>query len=238
MRLRPTPVDLWCAERLASLLGKHPFVDLGIQSLIAHNVLGGFWFALSFFVLWVWPSPAGEAAEQEKQRKLLFILLGSLIAIAVALFLAAAISWLPPNRSPGLAGLYPGYLDPNPNDSSFPSASVTVYAAIAAGMTSFRRRLGLLLWFAVALLVALPRMYVGGHYLSDIAGGLVAALIGFAAARLVEGRLPNLWRPVPERFTRLITNVVVFAWILEVAVEFRDATWLVHGIRVVMGRLA
>jgi undecaprenyl-diphosphatase len=240
MRLRPTPIDIWCAERLALLLGKHPLVDLGIQSFISHNVLGGFWFALSFFVLWVWPSQGGEAAEREKQRKLLFVLLGSLAAIAVALVLAASISWLPPSRMPGLAQLYPSYLDTNLNDNSFPSLSVALYASIAAGVGAFRRRLGLALWAAVVLLVALPRMYVGGHYLTDIIVGLGAALLGFATARIAESRLPNLWRGTPRqtRFVTLLTNVFVFAWILQVAVEFRDAVWLVRGLRLVIGRLS
>lgn len=239
MRLRPTPIDIRCAEHLAHLLGKHRLVDLGIQSFINHNVLGGFWFALSLFLLWVWPSKAGEAAEREEQRSLLFILFGVVVAIAVALLLGALMSWLPPNRTPGLAQLYPGYLDANSNDNSFPSMSVALYGSIAAGITTFRKALGLSLWLAVALLVALPRMYVGGHYLTDIIAGLGAALLGFAVARVAENRLPNVWRSTPEQtpFVMLVTNVLVFAWILQVAVEFRDAVWLVHGIRVVIGRL-
>ncbi len=239
MRLRPTSFDIWCAQHLAQLLGKHPTVDLAIQSFIGHNVLGGFWFALSLFVLWVWPSPEGEAAEREKQRTLLVILLGSLVAVAIALLISALMWWLPPNRMPGLAQLYPNYLDANPNDNSFPSLSVALYASIAAGIASFRKGLGLFLWPAVALFVALPRMYVGGHYLTDIIAGLGAALLGFALASFAAKNSPNVWRRMPERTssTKLITNVVVFGWILQVAVEFRDAAWLVRGCKLVISRL-
>jgi membrane-associated phospholipid phosphatase len=238
MRLRPTSIDIWCVQHLAQLLGKHETVDLGIQSLISHNVFGGFWFALLLFVLWVWPSQAGEAAELEKQRTLLVILLGSLVAVAIALLLGASMSWLPPNRMPGLAQLYPNYLDANTNDNSFPSLSVALYASIAAGITSFRKGLGLFLWPAVALFVALPRMYVGGHYLTDIIAGLGAGFLGFAIASFAARNSPNVWRRTPEQtsFIKLATNVVVFGWILQVAVEFRDATWLVRGCELVLRR--
>lgn len=236
--MSPTSVDLWCAEHLARLLGKHPQIDLAIQSLIAHNVLGGFWFALSFFILWVWPSRTTEAAEQENTRKLFFVLLGSLVAIALALLLAALVSWLPPNRRPGLAQLYPAYLDSNPADNSFPSFSVALYGSIAAGIASLRKRLGTALWIAVALFVALPRMYVGGHYLTDVFVGLFAGLLGFAAAHFVEKRSSNVswFSPAPTQAVRLVANIVVFAWILQVAVEFRDAEWLVRGLRTLFGR--
>lgn len=238
MRLSPTSIDIWCAEHLSGLLGRHPLIDLGIQSFINHNVLGGFWFALVFFILWVWPSRATESAEIEDHQRLLFVVLGSLVAIAVALLLAASFSWLPPNRSPTLAHLYPTYLDANSNDSSFPSMSVALYASIAAGITSLRRGLGLFLWIVVAS-VALSRMYVGGHYLSDVIAGLAAALLGFAVVQLVEVSLKRFWPRVPALTpsVRLLTNIFVFAWILQVAVEFRDADWFVRNLKLVIRRL-
>jgi membrane-associated phospholipid phosphatase len=239
MRLHPTPIDTWCAFHLGRLIGDHPFSYLVTQSFINHNVFGGFWFALSFFLLWVWPSDESETVERGKRQRLLFTILGSLVAIALALWLEELVRWLPPNRMPGLAQLYPDYLGANPNDNSFPSLSVALYAPIAAGITSLRRKLGSLLWIAVALCVALPRMYVGGHYLTDIIAGLAAGLVGFYVGRIAESRLPRLLQPAPKhtQLVRLLTNVVVFSWLVQVAVEFRDAVWLVRGLKLVMARL-
>jgi len=74
----------------------------------------------------------------------------------------------------------------------------------------------------------LPRMYVGGHYLSDVVAGLVLGLVSYIGARcLLEARVV----PVAERFLseesrfRVLGELLVFAWIWQVAVEFREVVW-------------
>jgi membrane-associated phospholipid phosphatase len=57
-------------------------------------------------------------------------------------------------------------------DFSFPSDHATVAGAVAAGLFLVNRRLGLIAIIA-ALAMAFARVYVGAHYPSDIAAGLV-----------------------------------------------------------------
>jgi hypothetical protein len=74
-------------------------------------------------------------------------------------------------------------------------------------------------------------MYVGGHFATDILVSLLLALTGYAAARyLLEGRVLSKVGPFLDKRPRLqlLAEVLVFFWILQVTVEFRDVVWLKH----------
>jgi undecaprenyl-diphosphatase len=85
-------------------------------------------------------------------------------------------------------------------DPSFPSDHATASFAIAAAfLLHGMRRLGL--WFlAAAVLVAISRVYIGTHYVSDILGG---AMTGIAAAILVRA----LYRE-GTRVDQLVTSIL------------------------------
>lgn len=64
----------------------------------------------------------------------------------------------------------------------------------------------------------------------NVLGGFGLGLIGFWTAQQVGERLPPMWRVALGRsdFLPRARQVVVFVWILEVAIEFRDASWLMR----------
>lgn len=235
MELSPTQLDIWLATVLGGLLKRHPVIDLGVQSAIRHNVLGGFWFAAALFAFWVIAARNG----QEKVRiRILTILAGTALTILLTLVAGAVVSWPPPIRYPGLARLFPSYLESYPNTNCFPSQSTALYGTVAMGIYSLHRLTGTVLWAAVAVLVAFPRMYVGGHYLTDVIVGVVLALIGYAGALyLFEKRLVPALDAFFESRTSLRTlrDLLVFAWILQVAVEFREAVWVTRILEVLKG---
>jgi len=232
--LAPTNFDIWLTAGLAELLGRYPLFDLGVESAIRHNVLGGFWFATSVFVFWMQGAKPGQ---QEVRRRIFTIIFGSVLGILLTIPAGTAVSWPPPSRYPGLAHLYPRYLAPNLNNNSFPSQSTALYAAVTAGIYTLNKKVGSILWVCVGTLVALPRIYVGGHYPSDVLAGLILGLAGYVSAQyLLEPRLVSNIEQVFEKrnHLRIVRNVVVFVWILQVAVEFRDIIWLKNSLEYVL----
>ena len=228
MAMLPTRLDLWLATALAGFLRLHPQFDLGVQSAIQHNILGGFWFGAALFVCWIHAARNGQG---EVQLRTLTILIGSALAVLLALLAGAVVSWPPPARYPGLAYLFPDYLQANPNTNCFPSQSAALYGSIAAGVYSLHKASGGILWLLVVICVALPRMYVGGHYMTDVLVGLLLALVGYASARrLLEARVTSKIEPFLGKRPRLrlLREFLVFVWILQVTVEFEDVVWIKH----------
>ena len=189
MLLSPTELDLRITKELAGFLKIHPLFDLGVQSMIRHNVLGGLWFGAALFICWF---KSTKESGSVTQVRVWTILVGTTLAILLTLLGGALISWPPPSRYPGLENLFKDYFDTNPNANCFPSQSTALYGAIAAGIYSLHKISGWVLWFMVAVFVALPRMYVGGHYFTDVLVGALLAVIGYAAARhLLEARVTS-----------------------------------------------
>jgi membrane-associated phospholipid phosphatase len=235
MPISPTEFDLWLAGRLAAFAAAHRQFSLAIESGIRHTVLGGLWFGATLFVVWV---QAGRTGQRERRLRVLSILVGSVLAILLTLAAGALISWPPPIRLPTLQELYPPAMQTNPNTNCFPSQSTAAYGAIAAGIYSLHKTWGWLLWALVVVCVALPRMYVGGHYLTDVLVGAALGLIGCAAARyLLEARfISPVERLLGERsLPRLLLELLIFVWIVQVTVEFREVTWAQTVLRFFFG---
>jgi undecaprenyl-diphosphatase len=219
--------DLWLVTHLAMLWGRSPIFDVVVQQGITYGVLGGVWYAGALFLFWVQGAHPGQ---REVRRRTLTIALGTLVAALLTVLAGPAVSWAPPSAHPELAGLYPDNLPVNLNASSFPSQSTALYAAVAAGIFSLRRTLGIWAWIGVGVLVALPRVYVGGHHVTDILAGLVAGLGGYWVALLVEVRVVSSCEWVfgyPwDCWQRTLAECAVFLWILQVAMGFRHVVWI------------
>lgn len=226
--MAPLQFDLHAAVGLARFVGRWPLFDHCVQSALRHHLLGGIPFAGAFFYFWV---QAEREDRPEKLRRLITVLLGSLAAIALALWAGDLISWLPPQRQPGLAHFYPDRLFHDMNANSFPSDSTAVFTAIAVGLVSLNRRAGAVLLVAVLLLVSLPRMYVGGHYVTDVLAGLAIGLASYAIARVAFDRKVSGWILAVGRspgWRNVALEACVFLWILEVAVNFQEGLWIIN----------
>ncbi len=229
--LEPTSFDIRSTTYLAKLLGRHPLFDLAIESAIRHHVLGGFYFAACLFILW---GQAARPGGQELRRRILTIIFGSLVAIALTFLAGGFVSWLPPSRHPGLGHLYPEYLTPNININSFPSQSTALYTAVAVGVFSLQRAMGSALLAGVLVLVSLPRLYLGGHYPTDVLVGLVLGFVGYLGARIflersLASRLERVFQK--ENWQRILADLFVFLWILQVAVDFQEVVWIKNALQ-------
>jgi undecaprenyl-diphosphatase len=89
---------------------------------------------------------------------------------------------------------------PPSGEWSFPSDHATVAAAIATAFALHGERLRAIVFGLFALLVAYSRVYVGTHYLGDVAGGIATAVI----AALVVGALYREGTGFDRRVTGLL----------------------------------
>lgn len=69
------------------------------------------------------------------------------------------------------------------NDYGFPSDHATMAGAVATALLYVNRKLGVVAW-ALAIILAFSRVYVGAHYPHDVVAGLI-----LGAAVIVIGRL-------------------------------------------------
>jgi membrane-associated phospholipid phosphatase len=228
----PPGIDVWLAARLASWLDRSPASDRFVAQGVGYGVLGGVGYAVLVFLFWMQGAQPGC---QQVRRRTVTLALGSLVAALLTLVETRLVSWPPPSAHPELAGLYPAHFPANLNENAFPSQSTAVYAAVASGVWALSRTLGVWAWVGVGGLVALPRMYLGGHYLSDVVGGLVAGLGGYwLAVLLLGGRVVSWSDALFERgwddWRRPLAECVVFLWILQVATEFSLAGWIANAV--------
>ncbi len=90
----------------------------------------------------------------------------------------------------------------SPADYSFPSG----HAALAGAIVGYAKKMRFPL-LALALLVALSRIYLGAHFLSDVSAGLV---IGFFAGRL-NSWLEKKTSHMQFKVTRIREEAILFA---------------------------
>jgi membrane-associated phospholipid phosphatase len=230
--LDPPPIDIWIAVHLARIWGLSQVFDTLVDQSVGHWIFGGVWYAAALFAFWVMGAQPGR---DYVRVRVLTIALGSLIAALLTVLLQYAVLWPPPSAHPEVAGLYPDSFPVNVHPTSFPSQSTALYAAVACGIFSLRKAVGVLAWTGIALFVALPRMYLGGHYLTDVLAGVLAAVGGYLAAVWVEPIVASVSKAVFQfdwdRWQRLLAEALIFFWLLAVATECRHVVWVASNCR-------
>jgi undecaprenyl-diphosphatase len=155
-------------------------------------VVGVFW--------WLWFRPGRKNASDRE------IVVATLAAAVLSVIVGRLLAdFLPfrtrPLQTPGLDFVAPyGVIaDGVRGWSSFPSDHAMVFFAISTGLWFVSRRLGVAAFIYVLLVIALPRMYIGYHYPTDILAG---AVIGMVFA----------WMANQERVRRRISHPA-FHWL-------------------------
>jgi membrane-associated phospholipid phosphatase len=221
MPATPPQFDLWLVAYIATLWDRSTTLDLVFEQSVAYGIFGGLWYSAAIFALWIQGALPGQ---RDVRRRILTISLGSLVAAALTVILTHAVSWPPPSAHPDLASNYLEDFTVNLNATSFPSQSTAVYAAVAAGIYSLRKILGVCVWIGVAMLVALPRIYLGGHYFTDILAGLVVGITGYFIATRLEATVVSRCETAFEyhwsQWQRFLAEGLFFLWILQVANGF------------------
>lgn len=169
------------------------------------------------------------------------IIVGTLISCVVAVLIARTANNIGPYQPRPFANAVLGYHEfiglPVPESqalyiwSSFPSDHATLFFSLATGIFLISRRTGCLLYLYVLVFIALPRVYLGLHYPSDIVAGAILGVACVALAvrgsvrKLYEARSMALLARYPALF-----QTALFIASTEIGVLFGDVRLLVEGI--------
>lgn len=164
---------------------QHYFLFDKIVSFLAgsHLLKGGVILTL---IWWAWFKKS-ERQSHDRQH-IVSTLLSSMIAALLSRVFEATLPFRPrPLGNESLNFLIPYGMEPTElhdwwkSWSSFPSDHASLFFALSTGLLFVSRKVGIFALAYTALLIALPRIYLGLHYPTDIIAG---AIIGMTAALL------------------------------------------------------
>lgn len=188
------------------------------EYFIHNHLISGFVFAAACFCYW---SLRDERTSWRRAR-ILEASVACMAAVIFTLVLRPFIGAPSPARVAGFQELYPPYLWNFGSGNSLPSHSTLVYCTIAAGLWPINRKVSAVLCAWVLLAVSLPRVYIGGHYPSDVAASMLVAIAFLWMA----------WRAGATRWgADLLERVAnggfwielaVFLWLFELGEAFRS----------------
>ena len=194
-----TPFDSHIILWLNQFAHSSPVTDQAIDFLAnSHLLKGGVVICLLWFAWFRHPC---------HRHHLIATLLGSFVAMASARALASLLPYRPrPLHLAELDLTLPYGMAPVTEQgwwasSAFPSDHAVLFFALAGGLCLVNRRLGIAALFYVTLMIALPRIYLGLHYPTDILAG---ALLGLVIIRLANSQwvVTTLAAPLLSVFRR------------------------------------
>lgn len=165
--------------------GDSRMADMIVRAVAENDLFKGVFVFILFWGLWF-------ACGRRGQSRLVALLFVALAAIFVGRVLAMALPFrLRPLHTPGLDLDMPIEMRATMLEewSSFPSDHAVLFFALATGLFLVNRLVGTVALLHAALVVCLPRIYLGLHYPLDILAG---ALIGIALGALLVNRLGDL----------------------------------------------
>jgi membrane-associated phospholipid phosphatase len=207
---------------LAGLVRLFPLTDPRMnlaQFFMENRLVSGFVFAAAVYYFW----SLRDARTEWRRARILEAIAACVGAVIFTLALRPFVGALPPSQTPEFQGLFPPYLWTSGEGNSFPSHSTLVYFVMSAGLWPLSRRISAILCAWTLLTVSLPRVYIGGHYPTDVLASVAIAIAFLWLA----------WRAGESRWgIRLLDRialgepwieVAIFFWLFEVGEGFRSA---------------
>jgi undecaprenyl-diphosphatase len=180
--------------RFLNQFDHHSRVFDGVISALARHAIFKGWVMVAVF-WWVWFQP-GDA--NLKNRKIVLVTMaGAVLGVVAGRLLADFLPFrVRPLNSPELDLVLPYGVsgDPFRRWSSFPSDHAMVFFAMSTGLWYISKILGAGMTLYVACVIALPRVYLGYHYPTDIIGGALLGVM-FAYIANIDGVRTRLAAP-------------------------------------------
>jgi membrane-associated phospholipid phosphatase len=231
------PLDQPILSAVNSIAGQSYLFDHSITFIAASDLLKGVPFIC---LLWSYWFRAGTPASIRRTRDhVACTIVAGVVAIVLGRILALSLPFrVRPRYNPEVHfHIPPSWDQPDLIDwSSFPSDHAVLFSALATGLMFISRRVGIGALAYVALIIGLPRVYLGYHYPTDVlVGMLLGVAIGYTfnvgAAYEAQTRI---WQRC-ETAAPAIFYPGLFAVSEQVATLFgevrRAALMLINGIR-------
>jgi len=230
------PFDQAILSAVNSIAGKSYLFDHCITFIATSDLVNGLPFIC---LLWSYWFRAGTAESIRSARDhIACTIAGGILAIVVARILALSLPFrVRPRYNPEAHFHIPPSWDRADliDWSSFPSDHAVLFSALATGLIFVSRRVGIGALAYVALIIGLPRVYLGYHYPTDVLVGMLLGIaIGytFNAGATYEAQT-RIWRRCEG--APAIFYPAVFALSEQLATLFgemrRTAYMLINGIR-------
>lgn len=205
--------------------------DHFVQWVSLQPIVKGCVAAAVLVALW-----CGSPAAQVTQRRA--VLITTLIAALAAEMLARVLALILPFRlrplhNPDIGFILPSGMNPAFLEgwSAFPSDHAVLFFAVATGVWHASRHAGAWLLVFAALVISLPRFYLGLHHLTDILGGaLLGVLVAMAFQQTaIRDRLAQPFLAWQERWPY---SFYAFGWyfLFELAHMFKDLRWMLKAL--------
>jgi undecaprenyl-diphosphatase len=184
--------DVAVVHALNRLVGHSWLFDRFVIFLSGNNILKSAGIVAAMWWLW-FLHPDDEGRRRDVRERILLTIVVAFAAIVLARSLSLMLPFrVRPIQTQGLGFVFPSSLEKRGfwDWSAFPSDHAVMFFSFAMSIWYISRRLGWILFGYVAVLISLPRLYLGFHYPSDIAAG---AAIGIGMAWLANRRKIKEW---------------------------------------------
>lgn len=173
-------MDALIVDRLSDAIGASPLFDRLVFRVATTALFKG--VVMATLLWWCWLRRGGRLIDEEARS--VKTVIGVLLAVLVGRVLQLVLPFRPrPLHDPGYPSVVPGSdLRMLSDWSSFPSDHAVMFFAVAAAVWSYSRLAGAWAFAWVALVICLPRVYIGFHYPSDILAGAAIGIAVMAAA--------------------------------------------------------
>lgn len=225
-------IDDTISHFMGLLLGRAPGFDALMLTVSGSNLLKGAVLIAAASCFWIAPAEGATPGNRIGLAADRAILASAMLASCVGEVIALAIAKLAPFRlrpflhedlgmhvPQGLQALAPKMMQ----QSSFPSDHAVLFFAMATGLWLVNRRAGWLAFAYVATVIALPRLYLGLHFASDlIVGAMIGVTVVLAGVRLMADSTPMRWLSAQTFERPVLVNPVLMLITFQIATMLSD----------------